>query len=118
MFKCVAKADHAVDGRVLCRSDADQLFQGSTLCETHLVDAVERAEDAGSFGGMLKSFEKITLDDVAKISAVMRPLMDVFSAGMGTGMTATPAICSVTEGCLRLAGHPAPCESQRGDIGP
>lgn len=110
-MKCVAKlnADGELNtpgSRILCDVDTDHVYQGSSLCVPHVIQAYERAESESGFGGLFKGLEKITIADIAKVSAMMRPLMEAFSSPL---VGATPAVCTVTVGCLLLQGHEDGC---------
>ena len=111
MFKCVAKLNadgelNSPGSRILCDVATEHIYNGSTLCHTHVIEAYDRTELESGLGGLFKGLEKITIADVAKVSAMMRPLMEAFSS---PGLTATPGLCRVTVGCLLLEGHEDGC---------
>lgn len=109
-MKCVAKLtteDPNPEHKILCDVETDHLYHGSSLCTPHVIEGYELADSESGFGGLFKGLEKITLDDVAKVSSMMRPLMDAFSSG--AMRVPTPAICTRTQGCFNLAGHVGEC---------
>ncbi len=106
-MKCVAKvASDDPEARILCDDDTDYLYSGSSLCHGHVIAAYERTESESGFGALFKGLEKITLDDVAKISAMMRPLMQAFSSSGSRGL---PATLECTIGCKKGLGHLGEC---------
>ena len=106
-MKCVAKLtteDPNPEHKILCDVETDHLYHGSSLCPPHVVEAYQLSESESGFGGLFDGLEKITLDDVAKVSSMMRPLMDAFASGA--------MLCPVTPGCTLTLGHVAPCTGE------